>query len=191
MTRFRTILFLAILVGLGAFALGQGVVPAMRILSPKAGEKTTNSYVDVQYELSAPVSASGSPTFRLQLDGHDPVETTDTQYTFTGLTPGTHTVSIMAVDANGTPITGTQAQLQFSVVQDVPPPGPKSPGAQVSNSGKLVNASYQAGNSAPQDGGDQKLPNSGSALPLLSVIGMGVLVGGIVSALRTRPSSSR
>jgi hypothetical protein len=206
MTRFRTFLFLAVLAGLGAFALAQGVSPAMRILSPKAGEKTTNTYANVQYELSAPVSASGSPTFRLQLDGHDPIDTTDTSYTFTGLAPGTHTVSIVAVDANGTPIQGTQAQVQFNVVQNLPEPEPKTPGAQVVGSGKLVNAAYQeqskpatqadstqAGTQpGAQDSGDQqRLPSSGSGLPLLSVIGMGVLIGGIASALRTRPSSSR
>jgi hypothetical protein len=210
MTRFRIIL-IAVLVGLGSFALAQAILPAMRILSPKTGEKTTNSYVNVQFELSAPVSASGSPTFRLQLDGHDPVETTDTQYTFTGLAPGTHTVSIVAVDANSTPINGTQAQVEFSVVQDVPPAGAKSPGAKLNGSPGLVNAAYQTSeqpsgaaadrnaqgspvqqNSASQESGDQqKLPDSGSGLPLLSVIGMGVLVGGIVSALRTRPSNSR
>ena len=186
--------------------MAQSISPAMRILSPQAGEKTTNNYVNVQYELSSPVSASGSPTFRLQLDGHDPVDTTDTSYTFTGLAPGTHTVSIVAIDANSTPIGGTQAQVQFSVVQNPPAPGTQSPGAQLLTSGKLVNAAYRdqskpasqadAGQTgaqpATQDSGDQqRLPASGSGLPLLSVIGMGVLVGGIASALRTRPSSSR
>lgn len=39
-------------------------------------------------------------------------------------------------------------------------------------------------NTMPQ--GDNNLPSSGSSLPLLSVIGFGVLVGGIASALKTR-----
>jgi hypothetical protein len=210
MTRFRTILFLAVLAGLGVLALAQAISPAMRILSPKAGEKITTNYVTVQYELSTPVSASSSPTFRLQLDGQDPIETTDTQYTFTGLTPGTHSVSIVTVDANRTPISATQRQVQFNAVQEVPAPGAESPGAQLSAPARLVNAAYQSDNQpngtqssahetgkqpesgGAQDSGDQqRLPNSGSGLPLLSVIGMGVLVGGIISALRTRPSSSR
>lgn len=39
-------------------------------------------------------------------------------------------------------------------------------------------------NATPQ--GENNLPSSGSSLPLLSVIGFGVLVGGIASALKTR-----
>jgi hypothetical protein len=34
----------------------------------------------------------------------------------------------------------------------------------------------------------QQLPEGGSELPLLSVIGLGILSGGILSAMRTRPS---
>jgi LPXTG-motif cell wall-anchored protein len=34
---------------------------------------------------------------------------------------------------------------------------------------------------------DENLPETGSALPLLSTIGAGVLLGGLVSAKRTRP----
>jgi hypothetical protein len=34
----------------------------------------------------------------------------------------------------------------------------------------------------------QQLPEGGSELPLLSVIGLGILSGGILSALRTRPA---
>ena len=204
--RLRTTLFLACMTGLAVLSLAQGISPALRIISPKAGEKTANNYVNVQYELAAPATASSAPTFRVQLDGHDPIETTDTQYTFTGLAPGAHVVSIVAVDANSTPINGTQAQVEFSVAQpQVPPPGPKSPGAQLGTA-KLVDASYRSdANPAPAQANDAagsgqrdgapdetgKLPSSGSGLPLLSVIGMGVLVGGIASALRTRPSSSR
>jgi hypothetical protein len=31
------------------------------------------------------------------------------------------------------------------------------------------------------------LPNGNGSLPLLSIIGFGILVGGVISALRTRP----
>jgi hypothetical protein len=37
-------------------------------------------------------------------------------------------------------------------------------------------------------GQNQQLPEGGSELPLLSVIGMGILSGGILSAMRTRPA---
>jgi hypothetical protein len=42
----------------------------------------------------------------------------------------------------------------------------------------------------PDQSPQQQLPRSGSALPLLSVIGVGVLIGGIISARRTRPRRS-
>lgn len=49
----------------------------------------------------------------------------------------------------------------------------------------------QAATSSPKsanadDGDDQPLPGSSSSLPLLAVIGFGVLAGGITSAMRTR-----
>lgn len=49
----------------------------------------------------------------------------------------------------------------------------------------------QAASSSPKsakagDGDDQPLPGSNSSLPLLAVIGFGVLAGGITSAMRTR-----
>jgi hypothetical protein len=47
---------------------------------------------------------------------------------------------------------------------------------------------HPAGTEKPEAGssGDKNLPDAGGALPLLSLIGFGVLVGGIVSALKTR-----
>jgi hypothetical protein len=43
-----------------------------------------------------------------------------------------------------------------------------------------------AAKQAPADDSDQPLPGSSSSLPLLAVIGFGVLAGGITSAMRTR-----
>lgn len=37
----------------------------------------------------------------------------------------------------------------------------------------------------------RQLPEGGSELPLLSVIGMGILSGGLVSAMRTRPARAK
>lgn len=42
------------------------------------------------------------------------------------------------------------------------------------------------GNAKDSDDGDDPLPGSSSSLPLLAVIGFGVLAGGITSAMRTR-----
>jgi hypothetical protein len=37
----------------------------------------------------------------------------------------------------------------------------------------------------------RQLPEGGSELPLLSVIGMGILSGGVLSAMKTRPARRR
>lgn len=88
---------------------------ALQILGPQNGEKINTSFVTVQYELASPASASETPTFQLRLDNRDPVQTTDTQYTFTGVAPGTHTITIQVVDANNIPLPGVQNQVQFTV----------------------------------------------------------------------------
>jgi hypothetical protein len=53
----------------------------------------------------------------------------------------------------------------------------------------------QSKQSKPQNQADarpaRQLPEGGSELPLLSVIGMGILSGGVLSAMRTRPARSR
>ncbi len=191
MTRLKALVLVFLVFGLGALAAQQAAAPALQILAPQNGQKISTSFVDVRYELLTPAVASGTPDFLVQLDATDPVHTKDTQHTFTGLTPGPHTVSVEVVDANSTPVSGTRTQVQFNVVSSPANQNiPAAPPGSASNSGPgshLVNASQQS----RQKPGSKHLPNSGSSLPLLSVIGMGVLIGGIASALRTRHSDSR
>ncbi len=202
----RCMLFLAIaaLTHVGVAQTGAPVpTPALQILTPKNGETINNDFVTVQYELASPVSAASTPTFQLRLDNHDPVQTIDTQYTFTGVPAGTHTISVQVVDANNTPIPGVRNQVQFTI-QPQARTAPRSPSGQpgmaASTAARLELAALNLQSdlpSTPQQpanapaSGDNRLPKTGSALPLLSVIGMGVLVGGIASALRTRSRSSR
>jgi len=158
---------------------GQGTVQpvqsaALRIIAPKDNEKIAQAYVIVQYQQVAPASAASTPTYELRLDGRDPVRTTDTSYTFNGLTPGTHELAIQIVDANGTPILGTSAKVKF---QSVNPPA--AGGAKPVPTSSLP--------PLPQPLASD-LPNGNGSLPLLSVIGFGILVGGVISALRTRPA---
>jgi|SRR5579862_7943372 len=47
-------------------------------------------------------------------------------------------------------------------------------------------ASHTASAKSTPDSGQAPLPGSSSSLPLLAVIGFGVLAGGITSAMRTR-----
>jgi hypothetical protein len=141
----------------------------LHILSPVPSQQLSTSYVDVNYELVNPGVSGGSPDFQVQLDGREPVLSKDTTYTFTGLTPGEHTVVVQVVDANGTPIAGGRSAVVFFVIAGVSQQqGTRAPGMTTNN------------------GEPPELAPASSTLPLLSIIGFGVLVGGVASALRTR-----
>jgi hypothetical protein len=153
-------------------SIAAGTQPAdLRIVAPKPGEKLAQTFVAVQYQLMGPASAQ---TYELRLDGRDPVQTTDTTYTFNGLTSGSHDLIVQMVDANGTPIMGTRSEVKFVTVN--PPAG--------SNPAGLGPIADLPPPPLPVLG-PVDMPNS--SLPLLSIIGFGILVGGVISALRTRP----
>jgi hypothetical protein len=181
---------------------------AIKILSPKADEKVGSSAISVKYELlNDAISAAGSPNYRLQLDSRDPVETTSTEYSFSGLAAGSHVLTVEVVDANHTPITGSQTEVHFTSSNQLPPAGaqqqaqpqqpqqpaqpqqaqpqqqaqPKSPRAELKPPDvRKANLPLPSGN------GSDELPSAGGELPLLSMVGFGVLVGGVISAMRTR-----
>lgn len=176
--------FLAILLMIPLAGFGwQQALPApagaVRIVSPRPGDKLVNNFVEVRYEVAAAASAAGSPTFRLRLDSRDPITTTDLSHTFTGLSAGAHTVTVELVDANGTPISGSVAQIEFSVVTGQNAPArPPRPSSRIKNAGEYQPVALHSA----EDRGE--LPQTGSNLPLLSVIGLGVLIGGLASALK-------
>lgn len=174
----------------------------VRITSPQPGEKIRDNFVDVRFEVTNPGVSVNTPTFLVQLDHRDPVQTTSTEQSFDGLTPGTHTVIVELVDANGTPINGSHTQVQFTVARAKPSsagPARANPSAS-SQRPRLLGVSFQQDSAATGQGStaarkdsskknasdDDALPKSGSILPLMSLIGFGVLVGGITSALKTR-----
>lgn len=115
--------------------------PGVRILEPAVGQKLAQTYVLVRFEVANP-NTPGTPTYRLRLDDREPVETSFTEHTFTGLQPGKHTVIVELIDANGTPINGTRAQVSF--VSTPPPPrtqeseGPPSTKPRFSGEGKVI-----------------------------------------------------
>ena len=153
---------------------------AIRVITPKAGEKITQSVLLVSYELAAAVAADTDPTFELRLDTREPVRVRDTEHTFTGLQPGHHTLSVQLVDANNRPIPGTRSEIEFLVVQ------PKSRDEEgrkphMAAGPRLV---LLAGPSL--SGQRDELPASGSPLPLLSLIGFGVLLTGIAAGSKGR-----
>lgn len=210
MTARKLAIILAVMtLALAAFAQTNAPGPAssVHIVAPKAGEKLSANFVTVRYELLNPgASANTSPTYSLRLDGHDPVTTSDTEYTFSGLMPGQHLVIVEMVDSNGTPINGTRSQVQFVVNQQVRPteaiPDHTDIVRQTEYTGRarLVRTVFQQEQSNQEQSGEkeqpaaakgkraaeQQLPHSSTALPLLSLIGLGVLVGGLASAMRTR-----
>ncbi len=163
----------------------------IRILTPVASQKLANNIATVRFELTNPAAVPGMPNFLVQMDGKDPVTTSQTQQVFTGLSAGAHTVTVDLVDANGTPIQGGRAAVQFLVM---PPPAQPATGAPqgsaaTSTAPRQLNiAGFKFDRPDPanlyQD--DSSLPPSSSPLPLISIIGFGVLVGGIVSAMKTR-----
>jgi LPXTG-motif cell wall-anchored protein len=202
--RFVVLVTIAVLAYIAVAQTGvPSVAPSLKILAPKNGESISTDFVTVQYELASPVSAASTPTFQLRLDNRDPVETSDTQHTFTGVPAGTHTISVQLVDANKIPIPGVQNQVQFTVQpqRNVPSSSPGRARVAGTSGVRLQLATMSSKESSgsqsvpqaanPSATGDKGLPNTGSPLPLLSVIGMGVLVGGVASALRTRSRSGR
>ena len=153
----------------------------LRILSPTVDEKVGSSTVTLRYQITNTAGvADPSPNYRVQLDGRDPVETLDTEYNFTGLTPGSHTIIVELVDANHVPITGSRAVVHFKTFQ----PGLNQ---QPQTTGALVPPPiYRARMPIPSSNPADQLPSAAGELPLLSMVGFGVLVGGVISAMRTR-----
>jgi hypothetical protein len=144
---------------------------AVKILAPLAGAKLTQDFIHVEYELMNPGAVPATPTFSVQLDNRAAVQTMSKNQEFTGLTPGVHNISVWVVDANGTPVTGAQATVQFILLNPAPA------------GGNTQRVSFDPGPGRPN------LPAGGSPLPLLSLIGLGVLCGGLISAMRTRQDS--
>jgi len=161
---------------------------SLRILSPTVGQKIGSTSIDVRYEVTDEgAAAAPSPTYRVQLDSRDATETLDNEFNFTGLSPGPHTLTVELVDANHTPITGSQAVVHFNTFT----PGVTAPSggaqAQPQTTGALAPPAVVKTNMPlpPANPADQ-LPSAGGELPLLAMVGFGVLAGGVISALRTR-----
>jgi hypothetical protein len=154
---------------------------SLRILSPTVGEKIGNTAVTLRYQLTdKAASASGSPTYRVQLDARDPAETLGTEYSFTGLAPGDHTIFVELVDANHVTINGSRTVVHFKTF--TPGADQKSQTTGALQPPLVIKANLPV----PPATGSRPLPSAGGELPLLSMVGFGVLVGGVISAMRTR-----
>jgi hypothetical protein len=154
----------------------------IHIVSPAFGENLEGTSVSIRYDVSSTKRTSSRPTtFRIQMDSQPSVETTETAYTFDSVAPGPHDVTVELLDSRNRPLSSSLVKTSFVsampetnstaelVVEPMLPPSLQ----------KVAMFLPQA--AAPIDPGD------GSAeMPLLSVIGLGVLVGGMVSAMKTR-----
>ena len=156
---------------------------SLKILSPTVDEKIGASSITVRYQLTdAGADPAPSPTYRVQLDSREPAETLDTEYNFTGLAPGAHVITVELVDANHTPVNGSQVIVHFKVLDSAAPATaqPQTTGALTPP--KIIKAKMPL----PEPTAAEQLPSAGGELPLLSMVGFGVLVGGVLSAMRTR-----
>jgi hypothetical protein len=164
--------------------------PTIRILTPVAGQTLQSDFADLRFETVQPV-LSGEPNFLIQIDGADPINTTGTEYTFTGLQPGIHSIRVTLVDANNSPIQGGAATVQFNV-QAISQPA-RTNGSR----GALVYPSQSIKGTPPampippelREDGDIKIPLAGSPLPALSLIGFGLLIGGAAQTMRVRKAN--
>lgn len=172
------------------------VLPSpVRILSPTQGQTLKANFIHLRWELAQP-ALGGEPTFLVQLDAADPINTGDTDYTFSDLQPGTHTIRVTLVDANNVP-QGSSATVQFKVPSDqrgnsaAPRGAVQRPGSTLAGptlASRTVAGTPPAAPIPPElsGDGDPKLPMAGSPLPLLSLIGFGLLIGGAAQAMRRR-----
>ena len=173
--------------------------PSLKILLPHPGEQIPGTFVTVKYEVSAVKAGQSSSltTFLLKLDGRDTVQTIDREHTFTGLNAGAHNVTVDVLDPNGAPVTGAHSEIEFIVIGAGEPTRVPDHSdslriarhrrhAEAGDDVHLELASYalHPTDRAPEE--PDQLPQSSSALPLLSVVGLGALLGGVASARKTR-----
>jgi hypothetical protein len=135
--------------------------------------------VSIRYEVSSHKRTAARPDlFRVQLDSQPPIETAETTYTFDGVTPGQHDLSVELLDAKHRPIMASKAEMSF--VTESPDPNPEVVVAPMMPPSLQKVAMFLPQAAAPLD------PDGSAEMPLLTVIGLGVLVGGMVSAMKTR-----
>jgi hypothetical protein len=160
--------------------------PALvRILAPVDGQTVPSNFGNLHFELMQPAT-SGEPDFLIQLDSADPVHTSSTDYALPELLPGSHSIRVALVDANNSPIPGASAIVQFTV-QSVPQPAHRSASREAKQySRQMIAGAAPAAPIPPElrNDGDIKLPLAGSPLPLLSLVGFGLLIGGAAQAMR-------
>ena len=153
----------------------------VQLLSPSQGERVEGPSISIHYNIMGQKHVSSrTPTFLVQLDSETPVETSETTYSVDHLLAGEHAVTVSLVDSRHHPIQGSRAQLTFVCAES-------SPTEEVKVEPMLPASLQKVAIYLPQVAAPVEPPDGSGEMPLLSVIGLGVLVGGMVSAMKTRP----
>lgn len=161
--------------------------PSVRILTPVSGQMLSSNFVDLRFELVRP-ALNGEPIFLVQLDGADPINTSSTDHTFSDLQPGLHSVRVTLVDANNSPAQGGSATVQFKVPSSQPAHSDASHSSARPHMTLMIVGVPPLAPIPPElrKDGDVNLPLAGSPLPLISLIGFGLLIGGAAQTMRWR-----
>jgi hypothetical protein len=95
---------------------------------------------------------------------------------------------VTLVDANNSPVNGGSASVQFTVPSAPQPAHSSSSRGAREHSRQLIAGAAPAAPIPPElrNDGDINLPVAGSPLPLLSLIGFGLLIGGAAQGMRKR-----
>ncbi len=153
----------------------------VHIVSPVSGENLEGTSVSIRYQVSPTKRTSTQPAmFRIQMDSQPPVETNETAYTFDSLMPGSHDVTVELLDSRNRPITSSLAKASF-VCQS-----PETNSAELVVEPMLPPTLQKVAMFLPQAAAPIDPGDGSGEMPLLSVIGLGVLIGGMVSAMKTR-----
>ncbi|HLH06695.1 MAG TPA: hypothetical protein VKW78_05635 [Terriglobales bacterium] len=153
----------------------------VQILSPAPGTTITGSSLMVQLETSSLPPRHEPATFQIQLDSASPVLTSNTHYTFDQLAPGRHTLTVSLLTPKGSVVKGPHAVAEFSSALPE-----LSPAADVAVKSMMPPTLQKVAMFLPKPTAPLEPPDGSGEMPLLSVIGLGVLVGGMVSAMKTR-----
>jgi len=157
------------------------ITPVVRVITPAPAEDLKADEVSIQYQANPQHNLPTRPArYRLQLDSQLPVETVETSYTFSSLPAGDHKVVVELLDSKQRPVKSSQAEVAFVTS----PPEPAS--ADLMMEPMMPPTLQKVAMFLPQPAAPIDPADGTAEMPLLSVIGLGVLVGGMVSAMKTR-----
>jgi hypothetical protein len=108
----------------------QSPTSALRILTPRPRQALPDNFVTVRFELVRPSPGGSDHNFVVRLDGLDPINTSETTYTFAEIHSGQHVLTVTEVDANGNPLPDASAEVKFSVKTPENTPQPAQRGGQ-------------------------------------------------------------